>query len=100
MKTPCIAACKNNGGICAGCHRTVAEIREWRMMTDQQHQQIIEQLQGQQHTHFCPQCAEPSHCDLAAGKTSCWCFQLEERERSPSPHTCLCRSCLEKQPLK
>ena len=24
----------------------------------------------------CPICAEPNNCQLAAGRTQCWCFEL------------------------
>ncbi|WP_105903186.1 cysteine-rich CWC family protein [Vibrio gangliei] len=100
MKTPCIAACKNNGGICSGCHRTMDEILQWRHLDDVEHQQVIDKLQGAQHTHACPECGNNSFCDLAAGKKTCWCFHVEEREITQQHDTCLCRACLEKQPIR
>ncbi|MGR5457175.1 DUF1289 domain-containing protein, partial [Vibrio alfacsensis] len=32
MATPCKAACKNEGGICSGCFRTMDELSAWRLM--------------------------------------------------------------------
>ncbi|WPC76120.1 cysteine-rich CWC family protein [Vibrio porteresiae] len=100
MKTPCKAACKNSGGICSGCHRTINEIIGWRDSSEEQRQQIMDTLAGVSSTHTCPACHQPAHCDLAAGKSTCWCFDLEEREAADTgSELCLCRACLEKQPL-
>ncbi|OEF29508.1 cysteine-rich CWC family protein [Vibrio rumoiensis] len=97
MKTPCIAACKNNGGICSGCHRTMDEILNWRHMDDAKRDSIMDRLSGTETTHNCPECGSDSHCDIAAGKTTCWCFHVEEREVTQKYDTCLCRQCLEKK---
>ncbi len=35
MKSPCRAACKNEGGICIGCKRTMKEVLEWRDLGDE-----------------------------------------------------------------
>ncbi|MFH0257007.1 cysteine-rich CWC family protein [Vibrio rumoiensis] len=98
MKTPCIAACKNNAGICSGCHRTMTEILQWRTMNDEDHAQVMETLSGNHSTHTCPECGSNAFCDIAAGKDSCWCFELEEREISEKFEGCLCRRCLENKP--
>ncbi|MCJ2376213.1 DUF1289 domain-containing protein [Vibrio sp. ZSDZ34] len=101
MATPCRAACKNDGGICSGCQRTVDEIATWSSDTDAQRQDKIDQLSGVQSTHQCSQCGKPAYCDISAGKASCWCFEIEKRDTSSlgkSQH-CLCRHCLSKLPL-
>ncbi|MEF1173122.1 MULTISPECIES: cysteine-rich CWC family protein [Vibrio] len=101
MKTPCIAACKNEGGICLGCHRTVEEIATWRMMTDEQRESVMDRLRGKTSSHQCPQCGKPASCDLSEGKATCWCFSLERRDTSSlqSNDSCLCRSCLTNLPI-
>ncbi|MFM2588063.1 cysteine-rich CWC family protein [Vibrio sp. TBV020] len=102
MKTPCIAACKNNDGICSGCHRTMDEIVNWRHLTDDERDQIIEKLSGTQSSHTCPSCQEPAHCDISQGKSTCWCFELDKRDTSTlaSSDVCLCRKCLSKLPTE
>ncbi len=99
MKSPCRAACKNNGGICSGCHRTVEEIMQWKDKTDQQRDALIEQISGNQTTHTCPECGAPTHCDITAGKETCWCFDVEARDVTEERQSCLCRNCLEKKPV-
>ncbi|MDX1302252.1 DUF1289 domain-containing protein [Photobacterium sp.] len=100
MKTPCIAKCKNNEGICIGCFRTMAEIGEWRHMSDKQHSSKIDQIKGIRSTHSCSQCGKPAYCDISAGKSTCWCFELSKRNTSAiKPGTCLCRTCLSALPL-
>ncbi|RTZ17561.1 DUF1289 domain-containing protein [Vibrio aquaticus] len=96
MKTPCIAACKNNDGICSGCHRTMDEIANWRHYTDQERDQAIERISAKQSTHSCPNCRQPAQCDISIGKSTCWCFNIEKRDTSdlPSSDSCLCRKCL------
>ncbi|WP_083163665.1 cysteine-rich CWC family protein [Vibrio scophthalmi] len=101
MKSPCIAACKNNAGICSGCHRTMEEISQWRHFDETQQQVIMDHLSGSQTTHDCPTCAKPTHCDIAAGKTDCWCFTIEKRDLSNTvkQSQCLCRQCLSEHPV-
>lgn len=101
MKSPCRAACKNNGGICSGCHRTVEEIIQWKDKTDEQRDDLIEQITGSNSTHSCPDCGTQAHCDIAAGKASCWCFDVEARDvaKAEKGQVCLCRKCLQKKPL-
>ncbi len=99
MKSPCRAACKNNGGICSGCHRTVEEIVQWQDKTDEQRDSLVEQISGSNTTHSCPECGTQSHCDIAAGKETCWCFDVETRDVAKEGQACLCRKCLEKKPV-
>ncbi|TVO32957.1 cysteine-rich CWC family protein [Vibrio algivorus] len=99
MKTPCIAACKNNSGICSGCHRTMGEILQWSKMDDDAHSQVMAKLNGEKNTHACPECGDNTFCDIAAGKETCWCFEVEEREITETYDVCLCRRCLEKKPI-
>ncbi|MDA0148458.1 DUF1289 domain-containing protein [Vibrio sp. LaRot3] len=102
MKTPCIGACKNNGGICSGCHRTVGEITQWRHLDDAEHQAIMDKLARKETTHACPTCNSNAYCDISAGKSTCWCFELEKRDRSGIEETgvCMCRTCLSALPIE
>ncbi|WP_162064069.1 cysteine-rich CWC family protein [Vibrio taketomensis] len=101
MKTPCIGVCKNNGGICSGCLRTMNEITNWRQMSDVQHITTIRQITALISTHVCPSCGQGSHCDIKAGKDHCWCFDIEKRDLSgiAKSSSCLCRKCLSSLPL-
>ena len=101
MKTPCVAACKNNGGICSGCYRTMDEIIGWKDLTEDQRQDAMNRLGKAASTHTCPQCDEPAQCDISAGKDSCWCFELEKRDTDIIPKTgsCMCRRCLSQLPI-
>ncbi|WP_341664050.1 cysteine-rich CWC family protein [Vibrio sp.] len=98
MKTPCIAACKNNGGICSGCHRTMDEVIGWKALSDSNRDEIIDELSGDTSDHICPSCNGSASCDLAQGKKTCWCFSLEKRilPTEFSSNLCLCRKCLSK----
>lgn len=102
MRTPCKAICKNVGGICNGCKRTIQEIIDWQNYSEQQRQNVMEQLSGVQFTHLCPECGQPAYCGISAGEEKCWCFEVEQREipSSLQGKACLCRSCLSKQPLR
>lgn len=77
MKTPCRAACKNNGGMCSGCFRTMDEIIGWKGLSEDERVSVMDNLTGASSTHQCPQCNEPAQCDISAGKDTCWCFELE-----------------------
>lgn len=102
MKTPCIAICKNQGGICTGCHRTLSEIAQWAQFSDEQRTSVLEQLEQRRSTHHCPNCGQAAHCDIAAGKKHCWCFDLEERDCTSVNDNalCVCRHCLTAQPIR
>ncbi|MBW3695981.1 DUF1289 domain-containing protein [Vibrio sp. T187] len=101
MKTPCVAACKNNGGICSGCYRTMNEIVGWKDLDESERQDIMNRLGEASSTHTCPQCDKPAQCDISAGKETCWCFELEKRDTSQVAQTgtCMCRHCLSKLPI-
>lgn len=101
MKSPCIAACKNIDGICSGCKRTMDEIANWRHYDDAKRQAIMDRLSGKATTHDCPTCSQPTHCDITAGKTECWCFAIETRDLTESSkhNQCQCRGCLAKLPV-
>ncbi|KAB1457487.1 cysteine-rich CWC family protein [Vibrio panuliri] len=96
MKTPCIATCKNQAGICSGCLRTINEISQWRKLTPEHQSNKINQIRGINSTHACPSCGAASFCDISAGKSHCWCFDIEKRDLSNTPKfdKCLCRKCL------
>ncbi|MGF1755871.1 DUF1289 domain-containing protein [Vibrio makurazakiensis] len=101
MKTPCVAACKNNGGICSGCKRTMNEIIGWKNLSDPERQDIMDNLSEDGSTHSCSQCNQPAQCDISAGKETCWCFELEKRDTSKieKTGTCMCRNCLSELPI-
>ncbi|GLR73741.1 cysteine-rich CWC family protein [Aliivibrio sifiae] len=101
MKTPCIAACKNEGGICIGCKRTITEIIEWKSMTDIQRENVMDRLSGKTSTHTCPECEQPAQCDIKMGKETCWCFEVETRDVGiiSENSECLCQHCLSKKPI-
>lgn len=42
----------------------------------------------------CPQCCTRFVCDLAAGKSQCWCFHLPPALPVTSDAGCLCPACL------
>ena len=46
MKTPCIKICKLENGRCIGCYRTIQEIKEWRDLTDDERESILQELDG------------------------------------------------------
>ncbi|WP_084659801.1 DUF1289 domain-containing protein [Vibrio sonorensis] len=102
MKTPCVAACKNDGGICSGCYRTMDEIINWKSFSDEQREQIMNRLDKSESTHECPTCGEPTHCDISQGKETCWCFDIERRDTSKVEKcgSCMCRRCLSQLPLR
>ncbi|WP_194437139.1 cysteine-rich CWC family protein [Vibrio fluminensis] len=102
MKTPCIAVCKNNGGICSGCLRTINEITQWRHLDEKIQINKISQIRGQNSTHHCPSCGDASFCDISAGKDHCWCFDIEKRDLTDSPkaNLCMCRRCLSSLPIE
>jgi len=102
MKTPCIAACKNNAGMCSGCFRTMNELTAWRELSEAQQSMRIAEIKGIVATHSCPSCGEQSHCDISAGKDQCWCFDIEKRDLSNinKTNTCLCRKCLSSLPIR
>ncbi|MFA0567945.1 DUF1289 domain-containing protein [Vibrio gallaecicus] len=102
MKTPCKAACKNEGGICSGCHRTINEIMGWGKLSDDDRKIIMDKLDGTSTTHTCPQCEKSAQCDISMGKETCWCFELEKRDTSSVPKAglCMCRNCLTALPVE
>ncbi|WP_087820549.1 DUF1289 domain-containing protein [Photobacterium aquimaris] len=100
MKSPCVAKCKNNAGICGGCLRTMSEISHWIAYPEQQQLAIMADIKAIKATHQCQQCQQPAQCDIKAGKATCWCFDIEPRQTLPgSVATCLCRHCLSSQPI-
>lgn len=76
------------------------ELSQWRTMSDKQQEQKIEEIQGIRSTHACSQCGKPAFCEISAGKSTCWCFELNKRDISTlEPGACVCRQCLEKLPM-
>ncbi|MGD8231997.1 cysteine-rich CWC family protein [Vibrio sp. TRT 1302] len=101
MKTPCIAACKNNEGICSGCYRTIDEVVSWRHLSDQERDETMANLRGENASHTCPSCNQAAQCDISQGKATCWCFDIEKRDTSKLDNNdlCLCRKCLSSLPI-
>lgn len=50
MQSPCVRKCRLVDGICAGCGRTLEEIKLWSGMTDKQREEVMRRLNesGQQ----------------------------------------------------
>ena len=49
IKSPCIGVCKleaadSGNDVCQGCHRTLDEIVQWRSMSDEQRETIINRV--------------------------------------------------------
>jgi len=45
MITPCVSACRlDQNRVCIGCGRSLQEIANWAVMTDQERQLIMERL--------------------------------------------------------
>lgn len=44
MKSPCRSECELEGDICTGCGRTKEQIVRWSRYTDEQREQIMEEL--------------------------------------------------------
>nr|WP_087017956.1 cysteine-rich CWC family protein [Thaumasiovibrio subtropicus] len=97
MASPCVAKCKPENGLCTGCLRTINEIVGWVQLTDAQRDYKIKSVRRMISTHTCPGCQQPTQCDIAAGKETCWCFDLPKCD-TPEPVTdtsqCYCRHCL------
>nr|WP_086940847.1 cysteine-rich CWC family protein [Thaumasiovibrio occultus] len=96
IHTPCIGHCKAPHGICIGCLRTRREIGLWRDLSSQQQLDTIHALRPESGTHLCPSCKQPAQCDIANGKSHCWCFDVEPVAAVPTDNQaqCLCRACL------
>lgn len=46
-------------------------------------------------THSCPECSAPVRCEVALGKSSCWCFSVSPQLREVEwDGLCMCASCL------
>jgi hypothetical protein len=41
IASPCINVCRIEGGICAGCARTLDEIARWRQMSAAEKRQVL-----------------------------------------------------------
>jgi predicted Fe-S protein YdhL (DUF1289 family) len=46
LRSPCISICRIEPatGYCAGCHRTIEEIADWGMMTDERKRSVWQQI--------------------------------------------------------
>ena len=47
VKSPCIKVCKfdDSGEYCVGCLRTATEMREWRIMSDEEKNVILARIE-------------------------------------------------------
>lgn len=51
--SPCIGVCSmNDAGLCAGCYRTIDEIREWWNMNDGQRSEVMHVLGAREEAAF------------------------------------------------
>ena len=51
--SPCIGVCSmNEAGLCAGCYRTVEEIREWWNMSDAERDAVMNTLSEREESTF------------------------------------------------
>jgi len=44
VPSPCIQVCRIQHGECAGCKRTLDEIREWSIMSEYEQQKLLHEL--------------------------------------------------------
>lgn len=44
MKSPCVKICKLQNDMCIGCFRTIDEIKNWRSMTNNEKQEVLENI--------------------------------------------------------
>ena len=51
MITPCINICRLEGDRCVGCGRTMQQIANWIYYTDEQRQQIVDEVFNNDKTH-------------------------------------------------
>lgn len=97
MLTPCIRKCKVQDGMCVSCRRTLAEIKEWKEMSDDGRMKLMKELQSRTSTHACPECSSPAYCAMEDGKSSslCWCMDVKKPYvPETSYENCLCKKCL------
>ncbi len=77
----------------------MTEISHWIAYQEHQQLAIMADIKAIKATHQCPQCQQPAQCDISAGQSTCWCFDIEPRQTSSdSPKVCLCRQCLSLMP--
>jgi predicted Fe-S protein YdhL (DUF1289 family) len=46
VPSPCVKVCRIKDGYCAGCKRTIDEIREWMIMSEYEQQKLLYELKG------------------------------------------------------
>ncbi len=46
IKSPCIDVCVTREGVCIGCYRTLDEMANWKMMTEEQKAEVVEKIKG------------------------------------------------------
>lgn len=53
IKSPCVNICQVNlEGVCQGCGRTTDEIAKWWSMTNEEKQQVLENIEKRQDELF------------------------------------------------
>lgn len=56
VKSPCIKVCQHDSnGVCYGCRRTIAEVGDWGLYTNEQKQAVIDQLGSRKNSDSAPQ---------------------------------------------
>jgi predicted Fe-S protein YdhL (DUF1289 family) len=44
VESPCVNICRMKDGLCEGCRRTLAEIAEWSMASDDRRREILARI--------------------------------------------------------
>ena len=46
VESPCVSICRMKDGLCEGCGRTLDEIAEWSMASDDRRREILARIAG------------------------------------------------------
>lgn len=57
--SPCIGVCRMEGPYCAGCRRTLAEIAQWRELTEAERLRIMRELPARRRPATLNPCPNP-----------------------------------------
>lgn len=49
VPSPCVQICQLEGEYCVGCGRSIDEIRDWIIMTEDQQKQLLTELENRNH---------------------------------------------------
>jgi len=51
--SPCVKICQIKDGYCAGCLRTIDEIRDWMIMSDYDQKKLLRELNWRKEHNVC-----------------------------------------------